>query len=110
MKEVDKMKYYGTTTNGFIIPEELKKKYNLEGAHEQYRLVIKAKSRAAANRRWREVTGRNSDIFFPNYTSETGNKLEIELADTYGEIINKHNSDYVDLKVLVKEIAEIKNR
>lgn len=105
------MKYYGTTTNGFTIPEEIKKKYNLEGTHQQYRLVIKAKSRAAANRRWREVTGTNHDIFLPNYTSETGNPRELELADIYGEIIGKTPSyEHVDLKAIVEELTQLKDK
>lgn len=102
------MKYYGTTTNSFNIPESIKEKYDMQGVHQQYRLVVKAKSRAEANRIWKRITGRNSDVFLSNYTMETGNKKELELADLYGAIICKERSEYVELKVIVDEINRLR--
>jgi hypothetical protein len=101
------MKYYGTNSNGFYIPKEIREKFDLDGTHEQYRVVIKSKSRASANRRWKEVTGQSRDVFYPDYTQETGNKTEIELCDKHGEIISKHRN-YTDLNVIVAEIKEYK--
>lgn len=103
------MKYYGTTVNGFNIPDEIREKYSLVGTHPQYRLVIKAKSRASANRRWQEVTGHTWNAFLPDYTGETGNELELELCDKYGEILGSlRGGGYTDLKVIVSEKNSLK--
>lgn len=100
------MNYYGTTVNGLIIPKEVCEKLGIEqNRHRQARLVIKAKSRAAANRRWKELTGHTTDGFRPNYTSITGNPKELELCDQFGEIVRlTDHGDYISLSTLMDEI------
>lgn len=84
MARVDK--YYGTLT--MLYGEKLKKLKNLgyKGTHYQFRIVCKAKSRAEANR-IAESYGLSKNTFRPDYTSETGNALEIEMVDKYNFII-----------------------
>lgn len=101
------MKYYGTTVNTFIIPEEIREKYGLADTRHQYRLVIKASSFAAANKRWTEVTGRERKAFLKDYTSVTGNPLELQACDKYGEVIAGSDKNYLDLKVIVNEINRL---
>lgn len=105
------MKYYGTIINGLIIPEEVAINLGIErNRHSQYRLVIKAKSRAAANRRWTEVTGKETIAFSPKYTSITGNETELKLCDQYGEIIGSTSANrFIALSVLIDEIERNKN-
>jgi len=84
MPRIDK--YYGTNT--MIGGDELNKliKLGYSGYHAQFRVVCKAKSMAEANR-LAESYGLYKKTFTKDYTSETGNKLEIELAYKYGFII-----------------------
>lgn len=106
------MKYYATLVNNFYIPGEIEIKYGFHKGTRQYKLVIKAKSRAAANRRWKELTGSDSDIFRPDYTSETGNAIDIEFCDYYGEILGttEHGERiFADLNELVKDIDDYKS-
>jgi hypothetical protein len=79
-------KYFGTLT--MIYGERLKKLEELgyKGTHYQFRIVCKAKSMAEANRK-AESYGLGKKVFQPNYTCETGNALEIEMADKYGFIV-----------------------
>lgn len=106
------MKYYATLVSGFYIPKEVESKYGFNKDTRQYKLVIKAKSRAAANRRWKELTGSDSDIFLPDYTSETGNAIDIEFCDYYGEILGTTEYDeriFADLNELLKDIDNYKS-
>lgn len=84
MARIDK--YYGT--NIMIYGEENKKLRELgyKGFHNQFRIVCKAKSRAEANR-MAEGYGLGKNVFHPDYTSETGNVIEIEMANEHGFII-----------------------
>lgn len=84
MARIDK--YYGTYT--MIYGGKLKKLEELgyNKSHYQFRIVCKAKSRAEANR-IAESYGLDKNTFRPDYTSETGNERELELADKYGFII-----------------------
>lgn len=105
------MKYYGTIVHGLFIPDEVVKHFGIKrNRHNQYRLVIKAKSRAAANRRWKELTGSRHDAFRPNYTSTTGNPTEIEFCDQHGEIIECSTSEgFISVSALMNEINKVKN-
>lgn len=103
------MKYYATNANSFFMPVDIQEKFNLEKSRRQYRVVIKAKSRASANRRWKEITGKSHELFKPDYTSTTGNSIEVEMCDQHGEIIGSSlHGVYHDLKLVVKEINAIK--
>lgn len=81
-----KDKYYGT--NIFLGGKELEKIKQLgyKGHHSQFRTVCKAKSMAEANR-IAESHGLSSKTFSRDFTSETGNKTELEMTDKYGFII-----------------------
>lgn len=86
MARVDK--YYGTNIMLYGTKVDKLRELGYKGTHNQFRVVCKAKSRAEANRIAKGY-GLNfgKDVFVPNYTSETGNDLEIELANKYGFII-----------------------
>ena len=99
-----KEKYYGTLV--MIAGEQYKKLIELgyKGCHHQFRVVCKAKSMAEANR-IAESYNLGSKVFRRDYTCETGNALEIELADKYGFIINISGSfgdKYIDIKNINK--------
>lgn len=85
MPKIDK--YYGTYAN--IYGDMNKKIHQLgyKGFHNQFKIVCKAKSMAEANRK-AENYGLGQKVFKTDYTSETGNKLEIEMADKYGFIVS----------------------
>ncbi|WP_137743316.1 hypothetical protein [Robertmurraya siralis] len=106
------MKYYGTVLNSFHIPKEIQDKFNLKSNHNQYRIVFKAKSRAAANRKAKEILNCARDVFRPDYTSETGNNIELEMCDKYDEIIGKLQNfgEFHDLKLIVDEIKKFKEQ
>lgn len=94
------MKYYGTLVEYSKLGKIDVIKAGLSVAG-QYRLVVKAKSRAGANRRYRELSGEEVDIFLAEYTSETRNPEEVELCDKYGEILGEQGTGspkYIDLK------------
>lgn len=99
-----KEKYYGTLI--LISGSPYKKLIELgyKGCHHQFRIVCKAKSIAEANR-IAESYNLGSKVFRSEYTSETGNALEIELADKYGFIINISGSlgggKYIDIKNII---------
>lgn len=95
-----KEKYYGTHTH--IGGKALEKIRDLgyKGSHSQFRIVCKAKSMAEANR-IAESIGLRSKTFESNYTSETGNDTELEMADKYGFIICLNGTlgkDFVDIR------------
>ena len=99
-----KEKYYGTLV--MITGNQYKKliKLGYKGCHHQFRIVCKAKSMAEANR-IAESYNLGSKVFHRDYTCETGNALEIELADKYGFIINISGSlgdKYIDIKNINK--------
>ena len=79
-------KYYGTNT--FLYGDMFDKieKLGYKGYHNQFRVVCKAKSMAEANR-IAESYGLYKNVFTKAYTSETGNAIELEMADKYGFII-----------------------
>ncbi|NFA60363.1 hypothetical protein EXM63_03780 [Clostridium botulinum] len=84
MARVDK--YYGT--NVMLYGDKISKIRELgyKGTHSQFRVVCKAKSKAEANR-MAESYGFGKKVFHPDYTSETGNETEIEMANRYDFII-----------------------
>lgn len=101
MARIDK--YYGT--NLMIYGDQAKKLRELgyEGFHYQFRVVCKAKSRAEANR-IAESYGLGKKVFHPDYTSETGNSIEIELANEHGFIIclgGTIGNEYVGIKSIL---------
>lgn len=83
-----KEKYYGTTLN-----QHLSKAKEIWGTDSrgQFRIVCKAKSKAEANR-IAENLGLRKNTFSSDNTCETGNMLEIEMADKYGFIIRPLSS------------------
>lgn len=91
-------KYYGTNT--FIYPNQnFIDKYG-DTIHKQYKIVGKAKSFAEVNRKAEEIGLRNN-IFTKGYTSETRNKVEIEMCNKYDFIICTTGVDgnvYADIK------------
>ena len=92
-----KEKYYGTTLN-----KHLPKAREIWGMNSrwQFRIVCKAESRAEANRIAKSL-GLIDNTFRADYTSETFNEKEIELADKYGFIISKDSmgrEGYIDIK------------
>lgn len=94
-------KYYGTY---FIYSpnDEFTKKYGKD-YHNQWRIVCKAKSFAEANR-IAESIGLPKNTFQREWTSETGNKKEIELCDKYGFIVaadGEMKKIYVDIKEML---------
>jgi len=96
-------KYYGT--NIFLYGDMLDKIRQLgyKGYHNQFRVVCKAKSKSEANR-IAEGYGLGKDVFRPGYTCETGNNIEIEMADKHGFIICKDGTlgkDYIGIKELL---------
>lgn len=80
-------KYYGTLTMIGGEKADKLKELGYKGSHYQFRIVCKAKSRAEANRK-AESYGLCKNTFRADYTCETGNELEIEMADKYGFIIS----------------------
>lgn len=99
-----KQKYYGTNANIYGNQrEKLKQHQTREVYHNQYRIVCKASSRAEANR-IAESYRLGKKVFHPDYTSETGNNLELELCDKYGFIINADGTigdNYIDIKLIL---------
>lgn len=98
-----KYKYYGTLIMLYGKKYDKIVELGYNGCHHQFRVVCKAKSRAEANRIAASY-GLDDNVFNPDYTSETGNSLEIELADKYGFIINISGClgiDYVDIKTIL---------
>lgn len=105
MAKVDK--YYGTYV--FIYGDKREELINLgyKGSHSQFRIVCKAKSMAEANRIAKSY-GLGDKVFTPDYTSETGNKKELELADKYGLIVCVNGVNGDDF-VAVKDICNYKH-
>lgn len=92
-----KEKYYGTLLN---YSTNKMRELGFTNSHNQFRIVCKAKSRAEANRIAKSL-GLVDNIFRADYTSETFNAKEIELADKYGFIISKDSmgsEGYVDIR------------
>lgn len=97
-------KYYGTNT--FLGGKDLERARELgyTGYHAQFRIVCKAKSMAEANRIAASY-GLGDKVFHRDYTSETGNALEIELADEYRIIIRldgRNENTYVSIEDIVE--------
>lgn len=98
-----KYKYYGT--NIMIYGEKLRKLKELgyNGTHAQFRVVCKSQSRAEANR-IAAMYGCGEKVFTPNYTSETGNTTEIELANEHEFIIclgGTVGNEYIGIKSIL---------
>lgn len=98
-----KVKYYGTNT--FIYGDMLSKieKLGYKGYHNQFRIVCKARSMAAANRMAASY-GLDEKSFRRDYTSETGNIIELEMADKYEFIVSINGiggNRYVGIKELL---------
>lgn len=96
-------KYYGTNIllGGTQLDNIKEKGYN--GYHSQFRVVCKARSIAEANR-IAESIGLNNHTFTSAYTSETGNEIELEMADKYGFIIctkGTLGNNYIDIKEIL---------
>jgi hypothetical protein len=84
MARIDK--YYGTLAIIGGGKANKLKELGYKGTHYQFRIVCKAKSMVEANRK-AESFGLGTKVFRSNYTCETGNKLEIEMADKYNFIV-----------------------
>lgn len=78
--------YYGTNVMLWGKMVDKLRELGYKGHHSQFRVVCKAKSRAEANRIAKGY-GLGENVFKPDYTSETGNSIEIEETDKYGFII-----------------------
>jgi len=92
-----KDKYYGTLLN---YSTNKMREIGFTNSYNQFRIVCKAKSRAEANRIAKSL-GLVDNTFRVDYTSETFNEKEIELADEYGFIISKDSmgrEGYIDIK------------
>lgn len=81
-----KDKYYGTNTSLYGDMFNKIRELGYKDSRSQFRVVCKAKSRAEANR-IAEGHGLRKNIFESDYTSETGNDIEIEMADKHGFIV-----------------------
>lgn len=97
-------KYYGTYTflNGNKL-DKIKQLGYKDNYHDQFRIVCKAKSMAEANR-IAESFGFYKDTFRREYTSETGNKIELEMTDKYGFIVclgGTIGDKYIDIRQLL---------
>lgn len=92
-------RYYGTNTN--MLPcAAVKNNLPRVNYHNQWRVVCKATSMAAANREAKSL-GLDIRTFTPGYTSETGNRTELELCDKYGFIVcldNGIGNNYVSIR------------
>lgn len=84
MPRIDK--YYGTNTMIYGEMSNKLRELGYKGTHNQFRVVCKAKSMAEANRK-AESYELGKKVFRPEYTSETGNEIQIELCDKYGFIV-----------------------
>lgn len=96
-------KYYGTNTNIYGAMNKKMHELGYKGFHNQFRIVCKAKSMAEANRK-AESYGLGKKVFQPNYTSETGNEIELNLADKYDFIIclnGTGGNEYIDIKTIL---------
>ena len=98
-----KDKYYATIT--FLRGEMVDKLKELgyRGSHNHFRVVCKAKSRAEANR-IAESYGLGKITFEPDYTNETGNDIEIEMADKHVFIVCINGTigrNYVSIEELI---------
>lgn len=107
------MKYYGTNITDLYIPDDVCRQLGFKEGRNQYRLVVKEKSMAGANRRVRELLGLdNLTVFRKDYTSETGNGIELELCDEYGEIIGDRSGKrvYAPLRDVVELLKNRRGR
>jgi alpha-mannosidase len=96
-------KYYGTNTFFGGRQFEKLKELGYKGFHNQFRIVCKAKSMAEANR-IAEAHGLSKKCFNRDYTSETGNSIQLEMADKYGFIVcidGTSGDRYMDIKELL---------
>lgn len=101
MSRIDK--YYGTYTSIYGDMNKKIRKLGYKGFHNQFRIVCKAKSMAEANRK-AESYGLGKKVFQPNFTSETGNEIELTMTDKYGFIISLNGTsgnEYIDIKSIV---------
>lgn len=99
-----KDRYYGTYAMIYGDMYSKIRELGYKGSCNQFRVVCKAKSRAEANR-IAENFGLGRKVFQADYTSETGNAKEVELAEKYGFIINIDGIigyDYIDIRNLLK--------
>ena len=97
-------KYYGTNTSVYGNMLIKIKELGYKGVHNQFRIVCKAKSRAEANR-IAEKYELGTRIFVADYTSETGNKIELEMADKHELIIcagGTLGNTYIGIGELIK--------
>lgn len=103
MPRIDK--YYGTNIIG--IPYEallkLRSNYGCREHISQFRIVCKAKSLAEANRK-AEALGLYKNTFHRDWTCETGNDIEMEMADKYEFIIctqGTYGDSFIDIKEIL---------
>jgi hypothetical protein len=105
-------KYYGTMlSGGLYVPKEILEKYNARNNHNQFRIVCKGKSRAAAEKIMQDILEVTFKIFTPSYTQETGNEREIECCDKHIAIIaldNGYRDQYFSLQEIYDEIQEFR--
>ena len=97
-----KDKYYGTNTSLGGKKLEKIRLLGYNGSHNQFNVVCKAKSMAEANRKAKSL-GLSDKTFESAFTSETGNTIQLEMADKYGFIICVNGTlgnDYVAIEEL----------
>lgn len=102
------MKVLGTNTSvGFDRLNALKE-LGYIGHHNQFRIICKCKSMADANRKC-EAAGVGSKTFQSTYTSETGNKTELEICEktdiAFG--IDQTGKTYVTIEQLDEQVKKM---
>lgn len=101
------MKYYGTNVfiSGYLL--DRLKSVGYKGSRNQFRIVCKAKSMAAANRLC-ESYGLGSKAFESLYTAQTGNNTEIVMCNIHTLIIHIGYDKYIGIEELLNGKQEVK--
>ena len=99
-------KYFGTLVLVYGSKYDKLKELGYSGYGNHFRIICKAKSISEANR-IAESYGLGERVFNNRYATQTRNKLEMELSDKYGFIINVdgtiNNSNYIDIKEIINQ-------
>lgn len=96
------MKQYKYFATNIMYHNNKIRDYGYKGYHNQFRIVCKAISMAEANKIAKSL-GLSDKSFNRGYTTETGNVIELELADKFGFIICTDGTlgkNYIDFKLL----------
>ncbi|MCM1235673.1 MAG: hypothetical protein NC489_36725 [Ruminococcus flavefaciens] len=97
------MKVLGTNT--FLYGDLLDKMHDrgYSGVHNQFRIICKCKGIANANRKCKEI-GLHNKIFTSNFTTETGNKIELELCEKEDVWFSINGTNISDGYISAKEL------